>query len=734
MAIPAPDLSRLREDVAAGRLARHGLLEEIERFLDRFPDKPPEGTLDLILDELHRTPRDPHLLRLLGRLYELEGNAAGLEKLARSADAPHALQPGDALAAQSVEDQLALARVLVEAGLSAEAEAYVQAALAAEPISLTALSLQAKICHIQGRLTETVALWHRQASLAPYRESALLQLSMLHRLAQDDEQVRMRFAAVAEDLTARKHPAQVSLEKAFGRFLQRDFGGALAGCDQVAARWHKEMPAFYKLAVLQRAWFQERMDDLGGARRTLQQLGHERGFETDVDRLGFLARVCERIDDRAAHEQALNIYEHLDLQYGKLTALPHIAALRAQLGDRDGAAEATREYERRFARRMQKPSLAETVRALMQAYVPLERLPRFPPEEAAVGGGEFNGATLATRRRRRALTAFLCGDGAQARRIFTRLARSRMAVPRDLAYLGDLCARAGEEERARGLWLEAIRRGEIGSTPLWRKAAAGAAELPATLLERGRALLAAAARREHSGAAIWHDLSLLEGALGLVGDSQRHEEKARAIAGAPPAHGPGRVLVAAVYSVFGKPRGLMHEMTVSRRPAASGALETVLGNAPPDFRAGAVQIAATALDYARAHWPHLARGADAFAYTLKIAKDDEPSIGTSAGLPIALAFLSLILDRPLPADVAASGAVVCDSQSEVAIRRIGDAIFKVKGAAHMNLRALVLPAENREDVERGDAVPQSISRRLVRYALNLDAAVEAVWGAEAWEW
>jgi hypothetical protein len=309
-----------------------------------------------------------------------------------------------------------------------------------------------------------------------------------------------------------------------------------------------------------------------------------------------------------------------------------------------------------------------------------------------------------------------------------------MAVPRDFAYLGDLLAMAGEAERARELWLEAIRRGELGSTALWRKAAAGAAELPAAVLDRGRALLAAAARREHSDASIWHDLSLLERALGLVADSQRHAEKARAIADAPSPHRPGRVLVAAVYSVFGKPRGLMHEMTVSRRPAASGALETVLGNAPPDFRAGAVQIAATALDYARAHWPHLARGAEGFAYTLKIAKDDEPSIGTSAGLPIALAFLSLILERPLPADVAASGALVCDSQGEVAIRRIGDAIFKVKGAAHMNLRALVLPAENREDVERGDAVPQSISRRLVRYAHNLDAAVEAVWGPEAWEW
>jgi tetratricopeptide (TPR) repeat protein len=708
------------------------MLEEIERFLDRSPAKPPVGTLDLILDELDRTPRDPHLLRLLSRLHELEGNAA-------QPGVSHALQPSDAPASQSVEDQLALARLLVAAGLSAEAEACVQAALAAEPISLTALSLQAKICHLQGRLTETVALWHQQASLAPYRESALFQLAMLHRLAQDDEQVRMRFAAVAEDLTARKHPAQVALEKAFGRFMRREFGDALAGCDQVAARWHKEMPAFYKLAVLQRAWFQERMDDLDGARRTLQRLGHERGFETDIDRLGFLARVCERIDNRSAQEQALNIYEHLDLQYGKLTALPHIAGLRAQLGDRAGAANATREYERRFSRRMHQPSFAEAVRTLMQAYVPLERLPRLPPEEAGAAGaaggrGEWSGAMLATRRRRRALIAFLCGDAAQAQRIFARLALSRTAAPLDLAYLGDLCAMAGEEKRARALWVEAIRRGEIDSAPLWRKAAPGAAELPASLLERGRALLAAAALREHSDAGIWHDLALLERALGLFADSQRHEEKARAIAAAPSLPRPGRVLVAAVYSVFGKPRGLMHEMTVSRRPAASGALETVLGNAPPDFRAGAVQIAATALDYARAHWPHLARNAGEFAYTLKIAKDDEPSMGTSAGLPIALAFLSLILDRPLPADVAASGALVCDSQREVAVRRIGDAIFKVKGAVHMNLRALVLPAENRENVERGDAVPQSISLGLVRYARNLDEAVEAVWGAEAWEW
>jgi ATP-dependent Lon protease len=119
---------------------------------------------------------------------------------------------------------------------------------------------------------------------------------------------------------------------------------------------------------------------------------------------------------------------------------------------------------------------------------------------------------------------------------------------------------------------------------------------------------------------------------------------------------------------------------------------------------------------------------------LKIAKEDEPSSGTSAGLPVAIAFLSLLLQREVPKTIALTGALVCDSQGEIVLRRVGDALYKVKGAYHRNLRSILLPEENREDVEGGDIVPPAVARELVRYAARLSDAVELLWGPTVWDW
>src|SRR5262249_33421983 len=131
----------------------------------------------------------------------------------------------------------------------------------------------------------------------------------------------------------------------------------------------------YKLAVLQKAWFQERIGDLEGARATLQLLGRERGFEVDLDRLGYLARICERIGRPDTLRQAIYVYQHLHVHYGKLSALPRLAALSAACGARAGATSYARNYERRFARRMQRPFPAELIRGLALQYVPLQELP-----------------------------------------------------------------------------------------------------------------------------------------------------------------------------------------------------------------------------------------------------------------------------------------------------------------------------------------------------------------------
>src|SRR5262249_17251174 len=155
-------------------------------------------------------------------------------------------------------------------------------------------------------LTETIKLWQQIHLLAPYREGALAQLGHLHHLARDDELARARFVAVGANAYAKKQHFQIELESALARFKSHDFEGALSICDQLAATYRGKSPELYKLSVLQKAWFEERTGEAERARATLQQLGRERGFETDLDRLVLLARICEQIGTPDARQQAIH--------------------------------------------------------------------------------------------------------------------------------------------------------------------------------------------------------------------------------------------------------------------------------------------------------------------------------------------------------------------------------------------------------------------------------------------
>ena len=53
-------------------------------------------------------------------------------------------------------------------------------------------------------------------------------------------------------------------------------------------------------------------------------------------------------------------------------------------------------------------------------------------------------------------------------------------------------------------------------------------------------------------------------------------------------------------------------------------------------------------EYAWAKLPHMTSELLDYNYTYKVTKEDEPSGGLSAGVPTALAFLSVVLNRPVP--------------------------------------------------------------------------------------
>ena len=115
-----------------------------------------------------------------------------------------------------------------------------------------------------------------------------------------------------------------------------------------------------------------------------------------------------------------------------------------------------------------------------------------------------------------------------------------------------------------------------------------------------------------------------------------------------------------------------------------------------------------------------------YNYSYKVTKEDEPSGGTSAGLPTALAFLSVFIQRPVLQDIASTGMLVTDAHDVLTIRAVGDIEYKVDGAYHRNLNWIVVPGGNRPALEHSGVVPRAICEEFVRYVADFDEAVNLV--------
>jgi tetratricopeptide (TPR) repeat protein len=751
-------LDHLLGALEAGRLSRQEVLEEIERHLDRAHDGPVDGALEVVLEELYRTPWDPHLLRILARIYERDGNADGaqraLEMAGRACDMPETAAQRDlddvGESNASLDDLLLVARLLLSAGFPEQSAVVGERAVAAAPNSLAALNLLAKIRHVQGRLTETIELWHRIHLRSPTREDTVAQLQLLYQLSHADGQAGERFLCVGHDVFARKHDAQVEVERAFASFRARDFAAALSICDRLAARQRTKDRGLYKLAVFQRAWIHERIGDLDAARATLEKLGRERGFETDFERLSFLARICERVGSRVAAKKALHIYQHVNMQYGNLSALPRLSSLHRQLDEEDAARRYDAEYERRFSQRMQRLAPSQTLRALALAYVPLDRVarPRLHADDRSACDLELRLArSPSSRQRREGLLAFLDGELERAASCLRALADRPDASFKDCAYAADVARLRGDAD-APSYYARALAHGGAANFVVWQQvlsctlaehAERCVAGLDDDRLQHARAALLEAARSAPANADAWRGLALVEQRLG--GDTHSvYANKAAALVRTPGTGADiGRVLAAAVYAIGGKPKGVIHEVCATRRRVHQGTggvigEQDLLGNLGADFR-GLVHLALSIVkDYAVAKWPHLCLDLDDHAYGLRVSKDDEPSSGDSAGLPVAMALMSQLLRKPMPQDIALSGAITCDGRGRVTVRPIGDALFKIKGAYHRDLRVIVLPKANQPEVEATHVIPERARKEIVRFVATLDEAVEVVWGRDAWAW
>jgi tetratricopeptide (TPR) repeat protein len=631
------------------------------------------------------------------------------------------------------------AQLLVEIGELHDAEREVADVLDATPEDLTALNLLAKIKHVRGELSQAVALWAQIHARSPHNERALMYLGSILQLVRDPERGASEYLALGPAQFVHKPMAHLELENAFKTFLAGRVDEAYVVCDKLAHKWRVKEPGLYKLAVMARAWLAEMSGDLDVACVTLEALGNERGFETDTDRVLALARVYERMGTRERLEKAAHVFRFLERNYEKMSAMARLSRLYRRLGDEERASIYDRRWLESFETRMHRPTLADVARAAATRYLPLEWLVRLrEPMRGRRGAGAAPGDT-----RQRAITSFVLGDVRDAR-----AALEEGGELLDLAYLAELDALEGNAELAARAWSRVLDAESVdprivaallracdrtGAPALERVAASVLPHHP--VVEELEAQLRASPLR----AGPWREMATLRRLKGEYEESSRCSERARALSEAAErdAHPVGRVLAAAVYQFVGKTKGLIHQVWADRRPVEPGrggflASDDILGNVTYEMKQHVRNTFFAVREYARSRFPQLTSDVLDFQYTYKVTKEDEPSGGPSAGLPTALAFLSVFLQKPVPQDVAFTGVLIADSHDALVVRSVGDAAYKVKGAYHRNLRRIVMPAENRADLASSTLVPAAICEKFVTYVRTLDEAVTDTFGAAAW--
>ncbi len=628
------------------------------------------------------------------------------------------------------EERLSHAIVLVEVGETYDAEVEIAVLLEERPDDLTALDLMAKVKHIRGELSAAVACWAQVHTRSPQSGAVHLRLASMLALARDPERGAGEFLAVGRDQLWRKPAAHLELEDVFRLFAARRPDDAAAACERLAAKYRGSDQELYKTAVLAKAWIAELTGELDEARRILERLGTERGFESDIDRALALARVYEGLGTAEHLEAAVHIATFLDRHDERIVNVGRLALLYRALGSPEAAAAEERFLEV-FRRRMHRPTRAAVLEAAARRYIPIDRLAGIPFPESASEVGSTD--------RERAIALARDGNRREAGAL---LAASSAAL--DLRYRADIARLDGEPESAAALYLESLDGGPDDVRVItWLLAEAWQAR-PVEAWFAGPAHAESAAEVLRSAlhdfplrASYWRALASLHRLRGDAAEEARCSAKADALEAVATRRrrAVGRALAASVYHFVGTAKGLIHEIWAQRRPSAPGRgghLEEILGNVAPEMAQGVRNTFVSVREYALAKFPQETADLFEHSYSYKVTKEDEPSGGLSAGLPSGLAFLSVFLNRPLPQDVASSGILIADAHDVQVVRAVGEPEYKVRGAYNRNLRSLLLPEGNREELLRTPQVPGPIVGEIVRFVGDLDEAATIVFGEEIW--
>jgi hypothetical protein len=649
-----------------------------------------------------------------------------------------------------LDERLQLASVLVHIGELGAGEARLLQLLTEQPQDREALSLLAKIKHIRGELSAAFACWAQIHALAAEGQGAHMRLASMLRLAQDPERGAGEFLALGQNQLWRKPAALLELEGAFRLFVALRPDEARAACARLAQKSREQDRDLYKLAVLAEAWIAELAGDPARAAEVLEQLGKERGFAGDTDRALALVRVYELLGRAEDLEKAIHVCEYLLRtlrSFERVIALGRLAVLCRSAGRQADADDYDQQFLAAFQAGMHRPTLGDAVAAASRQYLPLPRhaaarfLAGAAPGEALPEMAEMPerpeippGAEL----RRQAIAAALAGNRAGARALL-----ERGGEVLDRKYLADLALLDGKLDQAIRRFLGTLAEDPDDARVIgWLLDHAGAAPgdsgepirrhfAQAKNVQRADAALEAQVREMPRRPAAWRQLAVLHGLRGDEPAVRRCADRAAALATAEARRtsAVGRVLSAAVYHFAGRAKGLIHEVWAARKPVAPGQggfLDEILGNLTSELTQAVRNSFLAVREYARANLPHLTGDILDFNYSYKVTKEDEPSGGLSAGLPTALAFLSVFLDRPVPQDLASSGVLVTDAHDVLVVRPVGEAEWKVRGAYNRNLRLVILPEGNRADFERSIQVPRAVTAELVQFVPDLDSAVKLV--------
>lgn len=441
-------------------------------------------------------------------------------------------------------------------------------------------------------------------------------------------------------------------------------------------------------------------------------LGLASASPSGLERLSLLAAANDCAPTAEGWVSAARAWDFL-ARSGKLSAYERLAKSRRRLGNEAGARKAELAYEDAFRRRMHWLSPEERMRALLDRPLPVQRLRglELPPLDRLV------------EKKARGIALLARGRFASARRALEPEGGAWLAI----AELG-----CGEGERAARIAAEQLEReGPRGPTAFVLAnavALAPRARLPRAAIELALEALRPMVERARPDEEALYYLAFLQERMGRRGAARAAFSRLEALRKQawPPA---GVARAAAICALRGRQRGLVHDVIVRRfRPGDDerGRLidREVHGEFAPGAREQLRRTFAAVREWLHGRYPDRGEAFDAWGYGIHVTKEDQPSGGPSLGLPAAMAFVSAMLDLPIPRHVVFTGALSYDALGRIAVLPVGDVNLKLKGALHAGARILVLPASQREEVLSGEQVPRRIAERSIAFVDTLDDALD----------